>query len=256
MDVLDDAHDRHFLALRPVEVQDGPRSQLARHAFRKVRLAYAVRVRFGGGRQCELAFRLGEEAAVEPRLDRDDERGHSKPSERRRTERNVKLEVVQSRCAVIGDAEGLCEHWVSAVLESARVMEAEGVEKGEQLLVGGPGLDEDGVVPVDVCVFQDRLLKQLSVARFVGARYRDTIQWSLRIRSATGPKGFEAVLDAFARFPDDVLAKVESAGRPLLKRVVDSVARALAGYPVDLEIRLIFELSHREEFSAAVRRLR
>ena len=96
----------------------------------------------------------------------------------------------------------------------------------------------------------------VSVARFVGARYRETIQWSLGIRSATGPRGFQAVVDAFARFPDDVLAKVESAGRPLLKRVVDSIARALAGYPVDLEIRLIFELSHREEFSAAVRRLR
>ncbi len=96
----------------------------------------------------------------------------------------------------------------------------------------------------------------VSVARFIGARYRDTIQWSLRVRSATGPRGFQAVVDAFARFPDDVLAKVESAGRPLLKRVVDSIARALAGYPVDMEIRLDFELSHREEFSAAVRRLR
>ena len=96
----------------------------------------------------------------------------------------------------------------------------------------------------------------VSVARFIGARYRDTIQWSLRVRSATGPRGFQAVVDAFARFPDDVLAKVESAGRPLLKRVVDSIARALAGYPVDMEIRLDCELSHREEFSAAVRRLR
>ena len=96
----------------------------------------------------------------------------------------------------------------------------------------------------------------VSVARFVGARYRETIQWSLRIRSASGPRGFQAVVDAFARFPDDVLAKVESAGRPLLKRVVDSIARALAGYPVDLEIRLNFELSHREEFAAALKRLR
>ena len=96
----------------------------------------------------------------------------------------------------------------------------------------------------------------VSVARFIGARYRDTIQWSLRVRSATGPRGFQAVVDAFARFPDDVLAKVESAGRPLLKRVADSIARALAGYPVDMEIRLDFELSHREEFSAAVRRPR
>ena len=95
----------------------------------------------------------------------------------------------------------------------------------------------------------------VSVARIVGVRYRETIQWSLRIRSATGPKGFDAVVDAFARFPADVLAKVESAGRPLLKRVVDSIERALAGYPVELEIRLDFELSHREEFSSALRRL-
>jgi len=96
----------------------------------------------------------------------------------------------------------------------------------------------------------------VSVARFVGARYRDTIQWSLRVRNASGPKGFQAVVDAFARFPDDVLTKVESAGRPLLKRVADGIARALAGETVDMEFRLDFELSHREEFSAAVRRLR
>ncbi len=95
----------------------------------------------------------------------------------------------------------------------------------------------------------------VSVARFVGARYRQTIEWSLRVRSASGPKGFDAVVDAFARFPDDVLAKVESAGRPLLERVVASIERALAGHPVELEVRLDFELSHREEFSAALRRL-
>lgn len=95
-----------------------------------------------------------------------------------------------------------------------------------------------------------------SVARFIAARYREIIEWSLRVRCASGPPGFPAVVDAFARFPDDVLAKVESAGRPLLQRVVASIDRALAGYPVDLEIRLDFELSHREEFSAALKRLR
>ena len=81
MDILDDAHDCHLLALRPVEVRTGPGSQLARRGFRQVRLANAVRVRVGGGRQCELALRLGEEATVEARLDRHDERGHSDPSE-------------------------------------------------------------------------------------------------------------------------------------------------------------------------------
>ena len=95
----------------------------------------------------------------------------------------------------------------------------------------------------------------VSAARFVGARYGETIRWSLRVRSATGPRGFDAVVDAFARFPDDVLAKVASAGGPLLERVVTSIERALAGHPVELEIRLDFELSHREEFSAALRRL-
>jgi curved DNA-binding protein CbpA len=95
----------------------------------------------------------------------------------------------------------------------------------------------------------------VSTARLVGARYAETIRWSLRVRSATGPRGFDAVVDAFARFPDDVLAKVESAGGPLLGRVVTSIERALAGYPVELEVRLDFELPHREEFSAALRRL-
>ncbi len=84
-------------------------------------------------------------------------------------------------------------------------------------------------------------------------RYKETIEWSLRVRSVSGPKGFQAVVDASARFPDDVLAKVESVGRPLLQRVVDGIARAMAGHPVEMEIRLDFELSHREEFSVALK---
>jgi curved DNA-binding protein CbpA len=96
----------------------------------------------------------------------------------------------------------------------------------------------------------------VAVARLVGARYREILEWSLRIRSADGPRGFDAVAGALARFPDDVLAKVESAGRPLRDRTAAGIARALAGYPVELEFRLNFELSHREEFAAALKRLR
>ena len=95
----------------------------------------------------------------------------------------------------------------------------------------------------------------VAVARFVGASYRKTIEWSLRIRCAVGPPGFEAVVDALARFPDDVLAKVESAGRPLLLRAKDGIARALAGESVTIDTRLDFQLSHRLEFSAALKRL-
>ena len=96
----------------------------------------------------------------------------------------------------------------------------------------------------------------VAVARFVGARYRETIEWSLRIRCAVGPRGFEAVVDAFAHFPDDVLAKVESAGRPLLRRAKDGITRALAGESVTIDTRLDFQLSHRLEFSAALKRLK
>ena len=96
----------------------------------------------------------------------------------------------------------------------------------------------------------------VAVARLVGARYREILEWSLRIRGTDGPRGFAAVIDALARFPDDVLAKVESAGRPLRDRTARGIARALAGHPVELEFRLDFELSHREEFAAALKRLR
>jgi len=96
----------------------------------------------------------------------------------------------------------------------------------------------------------------VAVARFVGARYRETIEWSLRIRCAVGPRGFEAVVDAFAHFPDDVLAKVESAGRPLLRRAKDGITRALAGESVTIDTRLDFQLSHRLEFAAALKRLK
>ena len=95
----------------------------------------------------------------------------------------------------------------------------------------------------------------VAVARLVGARYRETIEWSLRIRCAAGPRGFEAVVDALAHFPDDVLAKVESAGQPLRDRAADGIARALSGESVDIEFRLDFELSHRPEFAAALKRL-
>ena len=96
----------------------------------------------------------------------------------------------------------------------------------------------------------------VSVACLVGARYRQIIEWSLRIRCAAGPRGFEAVVNALAHFPDDVLAKVESAGRPLLLRAKDGIARALAGESVTIDTRLDFDLSHREEFAAALKRLR
>lgn len=96
----------------------------------------------------------------------------------------------------------------------------------------------------------------VAVARLVGARYRETIEWSLRIRCADGPRGFDAVVDAFAHFPDDVLAKVESAGRPLLLRAEDGISRALAGEAVTIDTRLDFQLSHRLEFAEAVKRLR
>ena len=87
MDILDDAHDCHLLALRPVEVPtQEPGRQLARRGFRQVRLADPVCVRVRSRRQRELAFRLWEEAAVKPRLDRDDERRHADPPERRRAE--------------------------------------------------------------------------------------------------------------------------------------------------------------------------
>jgi hypothetical protein len=95
----------------------------------------------------------------------------------------------------------------------------------------------------------------VAVARLVGARYRETIEWSLRIRCAEGPRGFEAVVDALAHFPDDVLAKVESAGRPLLLRAKDGIARALAGESVTIDTRLDFRLSHRLEFADALKRL-
>ena len=96
----------------------------------------------------------------------------------------------------------------------------------------------------------------VAVARLVGARYRETVEWSLRIRCAVGPRGFEAVVDALAHFPDAVLAKVESAGRPLVRRAADGIARALAGESVTIDTRLDFDLSHREEFTAALKRLR
>lgn len=96
----------------------------------------------------------------------------------------------------------------------------------------------------------------VAVARLVAARYREVIEWSLRVRSAAGPKGFDRVLDAMARFPDAVLATVESAGRPLRERAADGIRRALAGEAVDLEFRLDFELSHYDEFAAALKRVR
>lgn len=96
----------------------------------------------------------------------------------------------------------------------------------------------------------------VAVARLVGARYRESLEWSLRIRSATGPRGFEAVVDALARFPDDVLTKLESAGRPLLLRTKDGIERALAGETVTIDTRLDFELSHRAELAAALQRLK
>jgi len=96
----------------------------------------------------------------------------------------------------------------------------------------------------------------VAVAHFVGARYRETIEWSLRIRCAAGPRGLEAVAEALAHFPDDVLAKLESAGRPLLLRAQDGIARALAGESVTIDTRLDFQLSHRLEFAAALNRLK
>jgi hypothetical protein len=74
--------------------------------------------------------------------------------------------------------------------------------------------------------------------------------------AAFGPRGFDAVVDAFARFPDDVLANVESAGRPLLLRAKDGITRALAGEEVVIDTRLDFQLSHRPESTAALERLR
>jgi len=96
----------------------------------------------------------------------------------------------------------------------------------------------------------------VAVARLVAARYREVIEWSLRVRCAAGPRGFDRVLDAMARFPDHVLATVESAGRPLRDRIADRIRRALAGEAVELDFRLDFELSHYDEFAAALKRVR
>ena len=111
-----------------------------------------------------------------------------------------------------------------------------------------PALGEPGVAgDVDEIV---------AVARLIGAKYRETLEWSLRARRAQGPGGIDAVVDALARFPDDVLARVESAGRPFLFRARDGITRALAGEEVSIELRLDFRLSHRLEFDEALKRLR
>lgn len=96
----------------------------------------------------------------------------------------------------------------------------------------------------------------VSVARLVGEAYREALEWSFRVRRTTGHEGLGPVVDAMARFPDDLLAKVESLGSPTLRRIEDALTTATADKPVTIMNKIDIEISNSEEFHKALQQLK
>lgn len=95
----------------------------------------------------------------------------------------------------------------------------------------------------------------VSVARLIGEAYREALEWSFRVRRTTGHERLRPVVDALARFPDDLLAKVESLGGPMLKRIEDSLTAATTDKPVRIETTVDITISNIEEFKRAIQQL-
>ena len=95
----------------------------------------------------------------------------------------------------------------------------------------------------------------ISVARLIGEAYGEALEWSHRVRRATGHERLRPVVDAMARFPDDILVRVESLGSPLLNRIEDALAAMSADEPVTIEATIDITISNYEEFEKAMQEL-
>jgi hypothetical protein len=95
----------------------------------------------------------------------------------------------------------------------------------------------------------------ISVAMLVGEAYREALEWSFRIRRAAGEEYLEKVIDAMALFPEDILEKVESLGSPFLKRIEEALAVDATDDARKIDVTVVFELSHLDEFKGALQQL-
>lgn len=95
----------------------------------------------------------------------------------------------------------------------------------------------------------------INVAHLMGEIYKEALEWSQRVRRATSHPALQPAISAMARFPDDILTRVESLGCPMLQRVEQALATATKGEPVIIDARFKVELSHLEEFTKAIEQL-
>jgi hypothetical protein len=89
----------------------------------------------------------------------------------------------------------------------------------------------------------------ISLGRYIGDAYTEALEWSLRVRRATGHARLKPIIDVLAHFPDDLVTKIEPMGQPMLKRIEDGLQDLAAkGTPLRIEMQVVIKLSHIDEF--------
>jgi len=94
--------------------------------------------------------------------------------------------------------------------------------------------------------------KIVAVGRLIGEAYREALEWSLRVRRTAGHERLVPIIDAMAQFPEDLLAKVEMLGKPLLRRIEKALSVDATDEDRIMDIMLRFDISHYDEFEAAL----
>jgi hypothetical protein len=90
------------------------------------------------------------------------------------------------------------------------------------------------------------------VARKIGAIYRQSLEWSLRIRRAEVHDCFRQVAKELSLFTDNMIERTEAFGPDLLRRIDEALSAPKGSGPRELEATLTIDISNLDGFSAAL----
>ncbi len=86
--------------------------------------------------------------------------------------------------------------------------------------------------------------------------YRQALEWSQRVRRASGDERLAPVLEAMAKFPGDIVKKIEWLGPYMKTHVEAGLEQVRAGRKAVVDIALVWEPCGMEDFAAAMEGLR
>lgn len=93
------------------------------------------------------------------------------------------------------------------------------------------------------------------VARRIVQAYRRAIEWSQHVRQASGDDRLRPVLDAMAKFPNDIIRKIEGLGPHIKTELEKALQEPKTGGPVVVDITLTLDICGADEFAVAMHQL-